>query len=297
VKPADRQAARADAVLVATTAVWGASFVVVKDAVVLADPITFLALRFALGALALTLVARGALASRALWRSGGLLGVLLFLGFVAQTAGLQFTTPSRSGFLTGLSVLLVPFVGLVLFRRWPSPPVLLGVVLAALGLWFLTGGLSGSSAETERGDLLTIGCAVAFAFHIVLLEPAAKRFSPVPLVAAQLWTVAILSALSLPFVPRHLTATPAFWGAVAFAGLLSSAGCILAQTWAQARTTAVRAALIFALEPVFAASYSVLIGRERLGVRELAGGSLIVLGIVAAELGSALWARRRPLPL
>ena len=131
-KPADRQAATADAVLVATTAVWGASFVVVKDAVALADPITFLALRFALGALALTLVARGALADRALWRSGAVLGVLLFLGFVAQTAGLQLTTPSRSGFLTGLSVLLVPFVGLVLFRRWPSPPVLLGVVLAAL---------------------------------------------------------------------------------------------------------------------------------------------------------------------
>jgi len=84
---------------------------------------------------------------------------------------------------------------------------------------------------------------------------------------------------------------------VAFAGLLSSAGCILAQTWAQARTTAVRAALIFALEPVFAATYSVLVGRERLGGRELVGGSLIILGIFASELGSAAWARRRPLPL
>ena len=175
--------------------------------------------------------------------------------------------------------------------------MLLGVVLAAAGLWFLTGGLSSSSGQTARGDLLTIGCAVAFAFHIVLLEPAAKRCSPVPLVASQLWTVAILSVLALPFVPRHLAATPGFWGAVAFAGLLSSAGCILAQTWAQARTTAVRAALIFALEPVFAAAYSVAVGRERLGSRELVGGSLIVLGIVAAELGSALWARRRPLPL
>jgi drug/metabolite transporter (DMT)-like permease len=297
VKSADQQAATADAVLVVTTAVWGASFVVVKDAVALADPITFLALRFALGALALTVVARGALADRTLWRSGAVLGVLLFLGFVAQTAGLQLTTPSRSGFLTGLSVLLVPFVSLLLFRRWPSPPVLLGVVLAAAGLWFLTGGLTGSTEQTARGDLLTIGCAVAFAFHIVLLEPAAKRFPPVPLVASQLWTVAFLSVVALPFVPRHLEATSGFWGAVAFAGLLSSAGCILAQTWAQARTTAVRAALIFALEPVFAAAYSVAVGRERLGRRELVGGSLIVLGIVAAELGTMLWVRRRPLPL
>jgi len=297
VKPADRQAVTADAVLVATTAVWGASFVVVKDAVALADPLTFIALRFALGALALTLLARGTLLDRTLWRSGGLLGVLLFLGFLTQTAGLQLTTPSRSGFLTGLSVLLVPFVSLLLFRRWPSPPVLLGVVLAGLGLWFLTGGLAGASGDTARGDLLTVACAVAFAFHIVLLEPAAKRFPPVPLVASQLWTVAVLSALALLFVPGHLSPTPAFWGAVAFAGLASSAGCILAQTWAQARTTAVRAALIFALEPVFAAAFSVGVGRERLGTRELVGGSLIVLGIVAAELGSALWTRRRPLPL
>jgi drug/metabolite transporter (DMT)-like permease len=297
VKPADRQAVTADAALVATTAVWGASFVVVKDAVAVSDPLTFLALRFALGALALTLIARGTLFDRALWRSGGLLGVLLFLGFLTQTAGLQLTTPSRSGFLTGLSVLLVPFVSLLLFRRWPTPPVLLGVLLAGVGLWFLTGGLAEAGGDTARGDLLTVACAVAFAFHIVLLEPAAKRFAPVPLVASQLWTVAALSSLALIFVPGHLAPTPGFWGAVAFSGLLSSAGCILAQTWAQARTTAVRAALIFALEPVFAAAFSVAVGRERLGNRELVGGSLIVLGIVAAELGSALWTRRRPLPL
>ena len=95
-------------------------------------------------------------------------------------------------------------------------------------------------------------------------------------------------------MPRHLEARPALWWAVLYTGVLSTAVCLLAQTWAQARTSAVRAALIFALEPVFAALWSVLTGRERLGARELTGGTLIVLGIVAAEIGGVLWARRRP---
>ena len=193
-------------------------------------------------------------------------------------------------------MLLVPFVGLVLFRKWPSPPVLLGVALAVAGLWFLTGGISGSGGATAKGDLLTIACAVVFAFYIVLLEPAARVHRSTPLVAVQLWVVALLALVALPFVPRHLTASPALWWAVLYTGVLSTAVCLLAQTWAQARTSAVRAALIFALEPVFAAIWSVALGRERLGSRELAGGTLIVLGIVAAELGGALWARRRPVP-
>jgi len=287
------KAALADGVLVVVTAIWGASFVVVQDAVRLADPFTFLVLRFIVGASVLTVRDWRALADRRLLLAGLGLGVILFVGFITQTMGLQFTTPSRSGFLTGLSVLLVPFVGLLLFRKWPTPPVLLGVALAVAGLWFLTGGLSASGGQTAKGDLLTIACAIAFAFYIVLLEPAARVHRSTPLVAAQLWVVALLAALALPFVPRHLEASPALWWAVLYTGILSTAVCLLAQTWAQARTSAVRAALIFALEPVFAAVWSVLVGRERLGTRELTGGSLIVLGIVAAELGGALWARRR----
>ncbi|HZJ54733.1 MAG TPA: DMT family transporter [Myxococcaceae bacterium] len=287
------RAALADGVLVVVTAIWGASFVVVQDAVRLADPFTFLVFRFIVGASVLTVPSWRALADRRLLRAAAGLGVLLFVGFVTQTAGLQFTTPSRSGFLTGLSVLLVPFVGLLLFRKWPSPPVLVGVALAVAGLWFLTGGMSGSSGPTAKGDLLTIACAVAFAFYIVLLEPAARVHRSTPLVAVQLWVVALLALAALPFVPRHLDPSPAFWSAVLYTGLLSTAVCLLAQTWAQARTSAVRAALIFALEPVFAALWSVMIGRERLGSRELTGGTLIVLGIVAAEIGAALWARRR----
>jgi len=287
------KAALADGVLVVVTAIWGSSFVVVQDAVRLADPFTFLVLRFTLAAALLTALDWRGLADRKLVVAGAWLGALLFVGFITQTAGLQFTTPSRSGFLTGLSVLLVPFVSLVLFRKWPSPPVLLGVGLAVAGLWFLTGGASGGGVATAKGDLLTIACAVAFAFYIVLLEPQARVHRPAPLVAVQLWVVVLLALVALPFVPRHFESSPALWWGIAYTALMSTAVCLLAQTWAQARTSAVRAALIFALEPVFAALFSVMLGRERLGSRELAGGTLIVLGIVAAELGGALWARRR----
>src|SRR5262245_27264097 len=258
----------ADGVLVGVTAIWGASFVVVQDALRLADPFTFLVLRFTLAAALLTALDWRGLLQRRILVAGAAMGTLLFVGFITQTAGLQFTTPSRSGFLTGLSVLLVPFVGLLLFRKWPSPPVLLGVALAVAGLWFLTGGMSGGGGgTTAKGDLLTIACAVAFAFYIVLLEPAAPVHPSTPLVAAQLWMVALLALVALPFVPRHLNPTPAFWGAVAYTGVLSTALCMFGQTWAQARTSAVRAALIFALEPVFAAVFSVAVGRERLGIR------------------------------
>jgi drug/metabolite transporter (DMT)-like permease len=287
------KAALADGVLVVVTAIWGASFVVVQDAVRLADPFSFLVLRFTVAGAVLTVGGWRDFGDRRLLLSGAGLGVLLFLGFITQTAGLQFTTPSRSGFLTGLSVLLVPFVGLLLLRKWPSPPVLLGVALAVAGLWFLTGGISGSHGATAKGDLLTVACAIAFAFYIVLLEPAARAHRSTPLVAVQLCVVALLSLISLPFVSPHVVFSPALWWAVVYTGVLSTAVCLLAQAWAQARTSAVRAALIFALEPVFAALWSVALGRERLGSRELTGGTLIVLGIVAAELGGALWARRR----
>lgn len=290
-------ARRADAVLVAITAFWGVTFVVVKDAVALADPFTFLALRFLLGAALLSAVAWRGMRGGPLLRAGMGLGVLLFAGFACQTSGLQFTTPSRSAFLTGLSVLLVPFLSIAFHRRRPAAASMLGVLLAIAGLWALAGGGFGSGgARLGKGDGLTLCCALAFALHITLIEHLARAHPPAPLVAVQLWTVAALAAFTVAGVGSRLQATPAFWSAVLITGVGGSAVALLLQAWAQARTTAVRAALVYALEPVFAAAYSVALGREQLGMRELAGGGLIVLGVLVSELGPAAWAvvvRRR----
>lgn len=283
---------RADGVLALITVFWGVTFVVVKDALADGDPFTFLALRFLVGALALTAVVRGALLGRAVWRRGVPLGVLLFLGFALQTVGLTRTTPSRSAFLTGLYVVIVPLLSVVLFRRVPRVASLVGVGLAAAGLWGLTGASAGGLG-LGLGEVLTLGCAVAYALHIQLTERWAPREGAMALVGAQLWVVALLSAACLPFAGVRVTFTPGFVGAVLVCGLLASALAISLQTWAQARTTAVRAVLLYSLEPVFAAGYSVALGHERLGAREWAGGTLIVLGVLVAELGGMLWARWR----
>jgi drug/metabolite transporter (DMT)-like permease len=281
-------ARRADAVLVSITAFWGVTFVVVKDAVVLADPFTFLALRFFLGALLLTLVAWRGIRGAALVRAGAGLGVLLFVGFAAQTSGLQFTTASRSAFLTGLSVLLVPFLSIAFHRHRPPPASLLGVAFAVCGLWAMAGRTSpGAARGFGKGEALTLLCALAFALHITLIERLARKYAPAPLVAVQLWTVALLALLTLLALGPRLEPTAALWSAVLITGVGGSAVALLLQAWAQARTTAVRAALVYALEPVFATAYSVALGREQLGLRELGGGGLIILGVLVSELGAA----------
>ena len=288
-----RQRLQADLVLVAITAVWGATFMVVKDSVALADPFSFLALRFLVGAVALSVIAGMGLAHKPSVFAGMLLGGVLFASFAFQTGGLVFTTPSRSAFLTGLSVLLVPFTAIAILGRRPKPTSIAGVVIAAIGLYALTGGLADTGAATWRGDLLTLGCAVGFAFHITLTERYAASTRIAAMVAVQLWTVAVLSAAVSLIRGPHVHATSTLWFGIVFCGLFASAAAFVLQTWAQVRTTAVRTALIFSLEPVFAAGTAVGFGREKLGERELIGGALIVLGLIVSEVGGAIWAGRQ----
>ncbi|HLM48515.1 MAG TPA: DMT family transporter, partial [Myxococcaceae bacterium] len=243
---------QADGALALITAFWGITFVVVKGALGHGDPFSFLALRFGIGALALTAIARRDMLAPQTLRRGLMLGVFLFLGFALQTVGLVSTTPSRSAFITGLYVVFVPVLGLALFRKVPRLSSWVGVVLAALGLRYLTGAEVDAGQGLSRGDWLTLGCALAYAFHILLTERYAPKSSVVALVGMQLWVVALLSALCLPFAGSRVDWTPSFVGAAAFCGLFASALAICIQTWAQARTTAVRVALICSMEPVFA---------------------------------------------
>lgn len=284
---------KADLVILATTAVWGVTFVTVKDSLSRADPFTFLTLRFGVGALGAAALAGRALHHGPSLRYGAILGVFLWLGYVFQTVGLQSTTPSRSAFITGMTVAVVPFVSLALFRKAPKAFSLAGVALASLGLYALTLHGAEPGASTLRGELLTLACAVGYAFHIVLTERFAPRAEVMGLVASSLAVVALLSALCLPFVETRLVIDGTLLVGVGVTGVLASTVAIGAMTWAQARTTAIRAALIYSLEPVFAALYSVLLGRERLGGKELLGGGLIVLGVLVAEVGGAWWGRGR----
>jgi drug/metabolite transporter (DMT)-like permease len=281
----------ATAALILVTAVWGITFVQVKDAVELYPLLAFLAIRY--------LIATAALAPIAVRRLGGfgrdglvagsVLGVLIALGIGLQTAGLERTTVTSTGFITGLYVLFTPLLGLALFRT-PIPRSLwAGVALALVGLALLSGVPQGSG----RGDLLVLVSAFVQAFHIVMVERYANRFDVFALTFMQVAAAAIaFGAVSLAFeeltVPRGWTV----WSALIVTGLFAVAFAYVVQVWAQRRVSATRIAIVFSLETVFAGLFGYLLAGDRLGALGFAGCAAIFAGIVVAEPAAAGTLRR-----
>jgi len=275
----------ADLALAGLTLIWGATFVVVKQALESSSTLLFLALRFTLAGAALALLFRGPVrtAGKGAWRAGLVVGVPLFLGYLFQTLGLRLTTPAKSGFITGLSVVLVPVLGALVYREWPSWNCWAGVASATAGLYLLA--MPAGSWGFERGDLLTLLCAVAFALHILLLGRFSRRVRAEALSVAQVvvaaglalgtfwWAEEVFVRWSFPLV-----------GAVVATGLLATALAFSVQTWAMQVTTATHTALIFSLEPVFAGLTSYLVLGETLSSRGLRGAALILAGIILAEV-------------
>lgn len=286
----------ADLALLVLTLFWGTTFTVVKEALEIASPGVFLAARFATAAAVLGAVAlwRRDPTGPSFARHGALLGLFMLAGFVLQTLGLRLTTPARSGFLTGLAVLAVPFLGKLLFGRTVRLASWIGVALAVGGLALLTRPFAEDiSAGVRLGDLLTAGCAVAFALQIVYTSEWSSRHPLVPFTLAQVAVTFAGALLLAGFEQRAFdpTRAPALAGAVAFTGVFMTAGAFFVMNWGQRHTTAIRAALIFALEPVTAALFSHYVGGEPLGPWDWAGGALIVLAVIAGEIGGALEGR------
>jgi drug/metabolite transporter (DMT)-like permease len=276
---------RADLALLGVVIIWGASFLVVHDTAQRVAALGVIALRFSLAALVVSplgwrerkqLDRRGA-------RFGVLLGLVLFVSFWAQTEGIARTTPARSGFLTGLCVVLVPVLSRIFFRQTQTRGTWLGVGLAALGLVLLAAGgdLAGGS---WFGDLLVVGCAVTFAWHLIAIERWGKGRPAMALNAIQLATAAVVGWVA--WICEGSAAWPASrdWLALFYLGTLSTALAYGVQLWAQRHTSATHTALIFALEPVFAALFSVFLGGEVLSVWLLSGGGALVSGVLCAEL-------------
>jgi drug/metabolite transporter (DMT)-like permease len=286
----------ADLALLVLTLCWGTTFLLVKNALVGTSAAVFLLLRFGLASLVVggVAVARGDRPTRAAVRHGLLLGLAMFAGFALQTLGLARTTPARSGFITGLSVLIVPFLARFALGRRVPLAAWAGVALAVAGLLALTRPFGGGvPADVRTGDLLTLGCAVAFAFQIVLVSEWSSRHPLALFTLVQVGATLALSALLLPLEPPALRSTPALWGTVLYAGVVMTAVAFFVMNWAQRHTTAVRAALIFSLEPVAAALFSHLVGGEPLVTLDWVGGALMVLGVAVGEVGSAFEARGR----
>ncbi|HET9673663.1 MAG TPA: DMT family transporter [Gaiellaceae bacterium] len=274
--------------LVIVTAVWGVTFVQVKDALELYPLFAFLAVRFAIASVALAPVAAPRL-RRAGWKPATLLGALLALGYALQTAGLDRTTVSSTGFITGLYVVFTPLFAYVLFRIKVARIVVLGVGLSLAGLALL----AGVSVGEPGGDALVLAGAAAFSLQIALMERYAPRydavaFTFVEMLAAFVGFAAIAVARGQVEVPRGWTV----WGALLVTGIFASALGFLVQTWAQRQLSAARTALAFAMEPVWTAIFGFWLAGDRLGVVGWTGAALIMAGIIVAEPAAADALRR-----
>jgi drug/metabolite transporter (DMT)-like permease len=277
--------------LVAVTAVWGLTFVQVKDAVELYPLFAFLAVRFAIASAVLAVPAARRLRSlgRPGWTAGTSLGLLLALGYALQTAGLERTTVSSAGFITGLYVVFTPLLGLVLFRTHVGRAVWLGVALAVAGLAML----SGVGAGDPVGDLLVLAGSAAYSLQIVLMERYAPRYDAVAFTQAEMLAAfagfaVVAVALGQVEVPRGWTV----WGALLVTGVFASALAFLVQTSAQRRLSAAGTALAFAMEPVWAGIFGFWLAGDRLGALGWGGCAVIMAGIVVAEPEAARTLRR-----
>lgn len=294
---------RADIALALCSVVWGATFVTVKSALGYSSVLVFLAVRFSLAAI--LMVAFRPATLRGLrspaYLAGAGLGALLFGGYAFQTAGLLYTTPAKSGFVTGSSVVLVPLLLGIFWRRRLAAWAYGGVATVMAGLYLLTVPVQGI-AHLNRGDVLTLVAAALYAFHIIVVSESAQAYPVAALSALQVAACGVLAAIAA--AGAHAAGWQAarfewrweLYVAILICAVFATAVAFSLQVWAQQFTSPSHAAILFTLEPVFAAITSYWWLGERLGTRALAGAALVFAGILLAELAGPAFAAESPEP-
>ncbi len=286
-----------DIALFFVTVFWGSNFVVTKEALNLITPFAYLGIRFTLSGLIMAAVfwKRLALIKPDEIKAGFLLGFLLFAGFAVQTIGLLVTSPAKSGFITGTSVVIVPFLYVLVSKIWPRRSAIAGAFLALGGLFLLSFEGTGEGAWLlEQGDVLTFAGAVLFAAHVVFLGVYAPRSDPIILAMLQMLSAGIFNfAVALFAEPlQGMFIYPLqIWAAIFYGIVFCTIGAFVTQTAAQRFTPPTHAALILSLEAVFAGLFSYLFWNELFTVRKLCGAGLIFAGILITELQPLLEAR------
>ena len=278
---------RSEIALVAITIAWGTTFTLMKEALEDVSTVAFLAIRFTVATAAVALFSRRALRTGMLvdplaWQGGWRAGICLAVAYLCQTAGLRWTTPSKSAFLTSLCTVVVPVLAACLYRSLPRGIEIAGVLLAMAGLALLTGPSSGS---TGRGELLSVGCAVMFAGHILVTGHYAGRAGLNAFSLLQLGTAALLFWAALPLLePIRVRPSGRVLAAVLVTGIICTAVAFTVQAWAQQHSSPTRVALIFTLEPVSAAIVSYVFEGEVLSASGVLGAVLILAGVLVVEL-------------
>jgi drug/metabolite transporter (DMT)-like permease len=282
---------KAHLALLLCTLLWGITFVVVKDALTDSSVFAYMAVRFILALPPMAWFYRAdlrKLSASDFW-AGVRIGILMFGGYAFQTAGIAETTPSKAAFITGFSVVLVPVLLGLIWRRRISGWAWAGAFASFAGLYYLTVPREGI-ADLNRGDLLVMGCTVCYALQIIFIERYSAEHSLAGLSFLQVAVTAAFSLTAVPVLaiaqwePFRFHLTPGLIFAVVVTAVFTTAIAYPLLVWGQSHTSATNTALILAGEPVFAAITSFIVLHERLGARALVGASLILAGIVVAEL-------------
>lgn len=276
---------QAELSMLAVSFIWGATFVLVKKALDDIGPFLFIGIRFILAFMVLSLVSSGNMRKieRSTWKPGLIIGLFLFVGYIFQTVGLKYTTPSNAGFITGLSVVLVPILYAVLKRRLPPLMTWITVIIAASGLYLLS--VPAGAFELAKGDMLVLVCAFGFALHIVAVDRYAHEHNAVAISGIQILIVGLASlAIGLVIEPWPARFSNDLILALAVTSILATALAFLVQNFMQKFSTPTRFAVVLATEPVFAAITSYLWAGDRLTERAIIGGGFIILAMILAIL-------------
>jgi drug/metabolite transporter (DMT)-like permease len=290
--------AQANLVLLLAGAMWGMGFVAQSTAMQAIGPLLFIGLRFVVATVAMMpfAIREGRRAAHPVrkseWLAFAMIGLLLFAGMTAQQIGLLTTSVTNSGFLTGLYVVMVPFIAVLLFRQWPHPLVWPAALVALAGIWLLSGGSIGAFTV---GDWLTILCALIWALQVIYTgRYAVASGRPVTLAVTQFAVCGVVALLFALFIePIGWTAIRAAMPEILYAGVIAGGAAFTLQAVGQRYTTAPQAAIFLSTEAVFAALFGAIFLGERLPFEALAGCGLIFAAILLVEAGPAFLSRRR----
>lgn len=276
---------QAEIYLLCIVIIWGSTFALMKGILDQILPLTFLAYRFFLAAFVLSVIFWKRLKNidNITLRKGWLIGVFLFLGYTFQTVGLKYTTATKTGFITGLSVVLVPIISYLFIKEKINRNSVVGVIFAVIGLWFLN---YDSNFSFNFGDFLVLLGAVSFAMHIISVGLYAKKVDYIPLVIVQLATVfvlCLLMAIIFEGPALHLSYSFNIWWIIILTGVFATALAFYMQNRFQRYSTATKTAIIFSGEPIFAAVFAYLLLGEKVGVIAWVGGLLIIFGMIVSQ--------------
>ena len=281
--------------LLLMTLLWGATFVIVKESLHDISSMLFIAARFGIASIILSVIFL--LKKRKIIRDavspGIFLGVLLFISFMTQTIGLKYTTATNSGFITGTSVVIVPFLQLFVMKKKPSKGAIIGTILVFIGVLFLSSGgnsiavfLRQFGQNFNLGDGLTLACAVFYAYHIVYIDQISSKHENWSLLLVQLITVCVLSIITafllsgFSIEPLRVNLTKYLWFGFLYTSIFTTLVTIGLQTKFQKNVSPTQAGIIYSLEPIFAAVFAFFLLGEKISMFGLAGCVLIFAGLI-----------------